>query len=312
MAPSLDVSIGVAGDCLVVRCWGGCGTGDVLKAAGLAWTDLFGRKDNDMAAPRNNEGGQIDYGLRSRVYTHFLGSLQLTPSGRASLKDRGITDEAILRDGYRYFDQESGYQAARSCVSLFGAELVLSVPGFSEDRGEVYPTVREGLAVPIMGLRGEIRAIQVRVGGRSVKYATLSGGPGGSAGTPAHVPIRSVPPILKGEPFAVTEGPIKANVATDWWMPTVGILGVNSFNPVLRLADQNKPSKVVIAFDMDKLDKPGVRQAEEKLIHKLQISGVEVEVAEWDPESKGIDDALFLGKSVSYRQVEPLRGGTNR
>ena len=275
-------------------------------------TDLFGRADVDNQA-RRFEASQVDFGLRTRVYTYFLGELRLSLAHREALRDRGVDSEQQIRDGYRSLDQESGYLACRKLVEYFGTDSLLSVPGFWEENGEVYPTIKEGLAVPVLGLRGEVRAVQVRIGGRNVKYATLSGGPGGSVGSPCHVPIGAVQAILDGRPWAVTEGPIKANIATDRWMPTVGLLGALSFNPTFRLVDKRKPDKVVLAFDMDRYDKPGVLQAQDRLAAKLGDMGVDVSVAHWDDSFKGLDDALVAGQKICYDGVSypRLRGGTN-
>jgi hypothetical protein len=255
---------------------------------------------------------ETDYGLRARVYTCFMAELRLQLRHREELRGRGIDGVAMVRDGYRTLDQETGFLACRKLIEYFGRDKVLETPGFQEIDGEIYPTVKEGLAVPVLNLRGWMEAIQVRVGGRNVKYATLSGGPGGSVGTPVHVPVTSVPAILAGRPWAVTEGPIKANIATERWLPTVGLLGATATNPVLRMVDNQKPETVVLAFDMDRYQKPNVLQAQDKLADRLDKYGVKVSIAHWDEKFKGLDDALVGGATVVYDGAEPrLRGGTN-
>lgn len=261
-----------------------------------------------MAGPQRGEPALADFGLRSRVYTYLLGELRLALHHREALRGRGIDSQQQIRDGYRTLTQEDGYLATRKLIEYFGREKVLEVPGFYEEKGEIYPTIKEGLAVPVYGLRGEIRAVQVRIGGRSVKYATLSGGPGGSVGTPCHVPMAAVEPLLAGAVWAVTEGPIKANVATDRWIPTVGVLGATAVNPVKRLVEKKRPKEIVLAFDMDRLEKPGVKQAQDRLAEWLQYEGVKVKVAYWNPTHKGLDDALVAGERIEAKPAEVARG----
>ena len=43
--PSLDIKIGDNGECVLVKCWAGCETDDVVKALGLEMRDLFASDD---------------------------------------------------------------------------------------------------------------------------------------------------------------------------------------------------------------------------------------------------------------------------
>lgn len=108
---------------------------------------------------------------------------------------------------------------------------------------------------------------------------------------------------LKAETVWLTEGALKADIAVDhiaraFDVNEVGdtmlaVAGINSWRTILPVLFQMGVKRVNIAFDMDAITNPYVRQAYEALLKELPEAGYEVHVALWNIRSgKGIDDIL--------------------
>jgi hypothetical protein len=309
--------VGKWGDRIVINCLGGCRSRDVLGALSLGWKDLFGKAD-DMAYQGRRER-KWDQLTATQVYESLLNVLSLSEEDRKSLKARGMDDETIRLGGYRTL----GEVDLRETHGIPETTLT-SVPGFAMNGSMI---VNFGLACPILGVNGDVKAIQVRTGTPGRKYATFSGGPAGSIGSPCHCPIRATTSIVRGDIFLLTEGHIKAEIATQFGYPTVGLLGITANQPAVDLVRRFKPKSVILAFDMDRLVKDGVATAQERAAETLAREGVEVEVASWDPAYKGIDEALVAEQEIEIkpwegtkkwrvrntkRKVTELRGGLSK
>jgi Protein of unknown function (DUF3987)/Domain of unknown function (DUF3854) len=99
--------------------------------------------------------------------------------------------------------------------------------------------------------------------------------------------------------IVITEGVKKAAALLTCGIPAVALCGVDMgllnkrsrLVPILaKLAVEGRP--VTLAFDMDMLTKPGVRDALSWLGSKLKDKGCLVSIATWDEQHKGIDDLL--------------------
>jgi hypothetical protein len=264
--------------------------------------------------PRNNYQQQqtnqgVDYIFRSKVYAHLLGHLGLTEAHKADLAARGLTEAEVNAGGFKSltgpFDTQT---VCDRVVADIGHEATYHIPGLVQKANHWTLNVTEGLVIPILDLNGFCRALQVRTGGKTSKYVSVSGGPGGSVGTPVHVPVKSVRPLLDGATLVITEGPIKAQIASGRGYPgAVGLLGVDSSpRPVLSLVDRLRPPSVVLGFDMDRSSKSGVAQAAIKLANALLREGQQVAFAEWDPTYNGIDDYLVSVPNGKI-QLRPYR-----
>lgn len=255
----------------------------------------------------------VDFLFRSKIYAHLLGHLTLTKEHEHDLVARGMTAEEVVQGGFKSltgpFDTQN---TAAQIVKDIGEDRLVDVPGFVQ-KGQDYWTlnVTQGLVIPITDMQGNVRALQVRTGGKSAKYVTVTGGPGGNVGTQLHVPAKSVRGLLDGYDLLVTEGPIKAQIAAGRGYPaSVGLMGVDaSPSQLLRLVESYQPAHTLLAFDMDRLEKEGVLSSMYRLADKLLAAGQVVQIAEWDPKFNGIDDYLVYSKdrSVTIRQYR-IRG----
>jgi hypothetical protein len=306
-APSLAIALGEEGQ-ILLYCHAGCPTDSVLEALELEWKDLWptraGRVVPLPTRPRAASLGTqaADPDIRDRVYRDFLGRLLLTEKDRDDLRARGLTDEAIERAGYRSLSCPEGPRAASELHKVYG-EGLLGVPGFIPDNllGAQINKPRRGLVIPVRDVAGRIQAILVRTGDETGKYKWLSS-PQATSGTPCHVPLfKGESPVVR-----ITEGPLKADVATALakeGIPCIGVSGL-TWEPAPDVVRELKPTKVRIAFDADQPPKPQVERATRELARALKALGVRVLMETWDPaKGKGIDDALLKGAELTAAEV---------
>src|SRR5262249_7143874 len=145
--------------------------------------------------------------------------------------------------------------------------------------------------IPVRDDIGRIIGLKLRVDGAASggggRYCWLSskknGGP--SPGTPAHVPMGIKAP---GATVRVTEGPLKADIATDNSdLPTVAADSATNWRPALELLSRIGTQSVRLAIDMDREDTREVGRALVKFALALIEAGTAVEVETWPEEFKG-------------------------
>lgn len=233
------------------------------------------------------------------VYSEFLSDLRLEPSHRKNLKGRGFPDAEIDRLGYRSWVKYD--DLVRRLHERHGKRL-LSVPGFAvNDRGKPTFCCFAGLLIPVRDIQGRIIALKSRPDAPKKdgpKYLWITskkrGGP--SPGAPAHIPLGIAGPI---EAVRITEGELKADLATALsGIPTVSAPGVASWKPALAAAMAIGCKAVRIAFDTDMHEKQEVANAMLALADEVVRKGLELELDDWDPAHKGIDDALAAGEEI--------------
>jgi hypothetical protein len=239
------------------------------------------------------------------VYDALLGGLVLSAAHRQQLHQRGLIDSEIDRRLYRSLPVQGRAAKARQLAERFGAEALLSVPGFaakSKD-GRCYLTIvgAAGLLVPVRDSAGRIAALKVRRdgdGGSQGKYSYLSsaryGGPGPGPGAPVHVALGIQAPA---QIVRLTEGELKADTAYLLsGTPTLGLPGVAAWKSSLPLLRELKTEIVRIAFDADAADNQNVARALAACFEGLAAEGFAVAVEKWDAAAgKGIDDVLAAG-----------------
>lgn len=262
-------------------------------------------RNTQLAAgqPGTSESSAIaEPGLRDVVYSAFLESLDLSDKHRSSLIDRGLTAEAVVRNGYK--SRPDGYleSLAADLARRFGRDAVLSVPGFYATPKDVIRVCEgPGLLIPIRDEGGIIRALTIRPDDQSAgKYRPLSsrkwGGPGPEMRP--HVPLGTLAALdAKGLPRTVriTEGFLKCDVAFRLdGFPTIGIPGVNGTAGLAETFQALGATRARLAFDADWRMKTGVAGALEKLAGELEESGFLIDLETWScDDGKGVDDALL-------------------
>jgi len=197
-------------------------------------------------------------------------------------------------------------------VEDFGDDIVGRVPGLFLSKkggtGQPYPTLagRAGLLIPVNDAAGRIAGFQIRrddagpttVGAMSSRYAWFSSSDR-SGGCGSGAPIHVARPVSEGSPGDaawITEGPLKADIAADRLGRVVlGLPGAHHRDGVQPALRAGGAKRAVIAYDMDRLAKPTVQRAADRLAVELTASGIPVQRASWDPGHKGLDDALVAG-----------------
>ncbi len=251
--------------------------------------------------------------LLGAVYDALLGRLHLSSAHRENLRKRGLPDAEIDRRQYHSLPVQGRARLARELADRFGAEVLLSIPGFiAKDKdGRKYLSIAgaAGLLIPVRDLTGRIVGLKTRCddAGDGPRYSYLSstkhGGPG--PGSPAHVPLGVEAPAAT---VRLTEGELKADVSTVLsGVPTISAPGVASWRTALDAAKDLGASTIRLAFDADAAEKPTVARALAACAEGLTAEGFAVEVERWPAEHKGIDDALTTGVAVEVLAGDAAR-----
>lgn len=123
-----------------------------------------------------------------RVYSALLRHLPLEAGHREALHARGLGIDAIEAGGYRSLARQGRGRAVAEIKDLFGADLLLAVPGFYLSEGSNNPYLSlaspAGLLVPVRDAEGRIVALKVRRDdpGDGPKYLYVSSTHGGEPG----------------------------------------------------------------------------------------------------------------------------------
>ena len=310
--PSLDIVMDDEKN-IILRCRSAdCKLTDILKAIDMCPDDLspdpdeeiFTNDDYDLAKsdapscdPKRND---VDFDLRSKIYSTLCDGLELSEEHREDLQRRGLDDSDIDQRGYRSLTNAGARDAIAHLRTVHSDAELLCVPGFvaDPDAGVRLVGPGQGLIIPCRDPQERIVALKVRRddgSGQVGKYSCISGGGGPSCGTPTHVPlgIKQPVPIVR-----VTEGELKADTATvrsD--IPTIGIAGVSNWRSALPVLQSLGVKSVYLAFDSDCQTKPHVARPLREFAEALRERGYDVNIEIWNPEDgKGIDDLLASGK----------------
>jgi hypothetical protein len=240
--------------------------------------------------------------------------MSLSKAHRESLQQRGLSDEAIDRLGYRSLPIQGRASLARKTAEAIGDGLV-TVPGFvvkSGKEGRPYLTIAgsAGLLIPVRDAAGRIVALLVRRdnsadGGNRYSYlsSTAAGGPG--PGSPTHVPLGVTAPCPT---CRLTEGALKADIATALsGLPTIGMAGLG-WKPCLEVLAALECKTVRLSLDADAPDNVAVARILADCQVALDSGGMTVELERWQlTDGKGIDDLLAAGKSPELLTGEAAR-----
>lgn len=200
--------------------------------------------------------------VKNKTYTMLFSMLILAESHKKDLLDRGFTEEAIERKGYKS-TPVFGFKRITKKLMEAGC-IVKGVPGFYQDEdGEWtvhFNPKSAGYMIPIRNIDGLIVGVQIRLdhpfdGMKYIWLSSVNYHLGVSSGSPVH---------LVGEPGAkvvfVTEGPLKGDLAAFLSGRTfVCVPGVNQYanlEPFLKQMKSYGTEFVYEAYDMDKLMKP--------------------------------------------------------
>jgi hypothetical protein len=99
----------------------------------------------------------------------------------------------------------------------------------------------------------------------------------------------------------LTEGILKSDIASYLGnKPFIALVGISVYSQLsaeLEYLKEHGTKRIVVATDMDYLDKPSVANAMNRICSIIKKSGLECHMATWNPEYKGIDDFMIAAKS---------------
>ncbi len=251
--------------------------------------------------------------LRHAVYIYLAQYCGLSDDHREQLRKRGLTDAQIDIAGY--------WSVPRTGVSCI-AGLYLSRDYDSQRIAECVPGVfpsgshiraHDCLMIPVCDADRRIIAIKKRLnkpmsdGCRYLWMSRTRQDPDDapSSGSPCHVPVwdgdRST--------IRITEGPLKANIATAISdVLTIGVGGATTWQSALPVLKQLRPRRVLISMDADAATNATVAGATVALWeHLAEQDSIEVAVETWPTTQgedgsitpKGTDDALAAGVPIT-------------
>ena len=314
--PSLHVSMGDDGRTVLMHCFAGCKTREVLKALGLGFKDLFVARGGGNSVIRSTPAFPVETyhpplscSDRSGVYNDLLDCLSLSDTHCDGLKRRGLDVCQIAANKYRTFSFFEGQQAVPRLLEKW-KESLWCVPGFcSEGRWLKCPP---GLLIPVRDRLGLIRALKVRPDDQGVrgKYEWVSS-PSFSSGSPCHWALSVSGRSPNSHTVRVVEGPLKADVVMfleAGTIRTVGIAGVTGWEKAMSEIFVAGIYAVRLAFDMDWKTKPAVWdnlvRCGKYITDKTPLA---VYVETWDSMyGNGLDDYLSKLKSRIPGEPKPL------
>ncbi len=230
------------------------------------------------------------------------------------LLDRGLSETEIRQRWYASHRREGRREIAAAMVAEFGeATLRDHLPGLywskrgntDDERPDLAGTT--GILVPFRDVERRIVGLQIRADqatathGRYSWFSSIGKEGGCGSGSPIHI-SSPIGPMTDARLW-VTEGPIKADIAsTRRGAVFAAMPGVSSGRAeVIDTARQLHAPAAVIAFDRDAETNPHVMLARDALASEFAAAGFPVLLAEWDDASKGIDDAIIAGVEITIR-----------
>jgi len=255
-----------------------------------------------------------DCKIRHRVYSQLAGLLGLEPKHHADLTRRGLSDDEIKNRGYWSVAGSSALKLMKAFPDR--KEIGEKVPGVFAG-GSLVINASNALMIPVRNAASEIVGIQYRPDQqkpKSAKYLWLSSKNHGlSASAVCHHAINPVGGSVNPKVIRLTEGPLKADIATSLsGIRTLAIAGTGSWKVGVESIKSLSPEFVWLAFDSDAFTNPGVARAVVDIYDALLEAGMLVQMEVWPEPHKGIDDALAAGVEVEVLDIEATKKKVDR
>ncbi|WP_146531665.1 toprim domain-containing protein [Novipirellula artificiosorum] len=259
--------------------------------------------------------------LRDICYEAVVKVLKRSKRHGDNLRERGFDNDAIKEMGIKslYSDPRKFEDIAFDITSEVDyrvqvepgyedltdddrAELIATVPGFSQSHGEIsFDMPRDkAMVIPMRDRFGLITRLRLRLDepGDKGKYRYLGSDDSGHKASLIHVPIptrnllqdanrNQQPP----RPLVVAEGEFKAEFATRYMnLPAVSMPGASQYRAAIELARKTAVSGIDWAYDSDHRTNKHVAKALIGAISECRQRDMPCRLMLWDPKYKGIDD----------------------
>ena len=260
---------------------------------------MLGRKNETRASvivpPKIIESPAADAETRNITYRSLLSMLSLAQDHKQSLLRRGLSESAIINNGYRTTPLVGGRIIAKQLLAA-GCQIE-GIPGFYKENNNdwTFIEMKRGIMVPVLDIQGRIQGLQVRRDNverrkyRWVSSADISGGCAAESWIHLAGPIRQI--------ILLSEGPMKADIIYHLTGQTVlAVPGVNSLkhlhSTLVQLIECGV-KQIMTAFDMDFLKNPNVQNGYEKLVSILSEVRLPFGTYLWHPDYNGLDDYIW-------------------
>lgn len=264
-----------------------------------------------LPAPRR---ASIDADVIDHVFQVLLTHCPLSSADREHLRQRGLSDEQIVRHGYATWPDDSVARLRITSAVLGDLDQDPGgiVPGFIRHQTGTTIVEMPGILIPFRDVQGRIAGLQVRMRHPrdGAKYRWFSAGDkDGSVGQNGHaVHVTQPAGSLRTSWAVITEGAIKANIVADHFgCRALAVAGVtNTANVVATIQQLENVTGVIIAYDADADQNPHVAAAESKLASSCAEAGLRVAQWQWPiGDGKGIDDLLITSNLLPFPVPHP-------
>jgi len=259
------------------------------------------RKDLPVTPSKTTERAPVD--VRDRAYRALLAELPLDTVDREALVARGLTEAHVRENGYRTLRIQGRARLALAIINAIGEDAARGVPGVfwksDGNRGWWSLAGSEGVVIPVRDLEARIVGLKIRrrdpiEKGARYLWLTSSNHEGAAADNAAHVPSAALALRPTAGRLVITEGELKADVATALsGVPVVSVPGVESWEKGLDVALAWGVQTVDVCFDMDRMGNRKVADAARCLVSELRREGLDAGTRKWDRRFKGLDDFLL-------------------
>lgn len=259
---------------------------------------------------------------RNKTYRYLLSLFTLSDRDKEDLLKRGFDEAAIVKLGYKTYNTKNSYdECKRLARILLDKGLTLKgVPGFYKYYKDwTFNKYTTSLLIPYRDFNARIQGFQIRlrkedIGEYGNKYFCVSsakkyGGVFSEGCGRAFIHFATdflwneklgINESVLSETIVLTEGALKGDLFHHLTgIPCLAIPGVNAINPfkeIIPFLKEKGVKKIILAFDMDYIDKKEVKKAEENIKELIVSSGFRYARAKWDPTFKGIDDYYAFKK----------------
>lgn len=242
-----------------------------------------------------------DIESRHNTYSALLSKLSLAKDHRDNLVGRGLTEEDILRLGYKTTPVVGMTSIAKQLQS--DGLYLAGVPGFYRTESGAWTFVAEkrGILIPVRNTDGLIQGLQIRRDNEQKRkfrwFSSTNLKDGCKAEGWTHLVGKTTPQII------LTEGPMKADVVNALSGSTVlAVPGVNTLAQLKLTLEKLRGrgvETIETAFDMDFCTNANVQNGFNSLLTLLDDMGFRFKTYVWDPRYKGLDDFLWAQKKIN-------------
>lgn len=257
---------------------------------------------------------------RNEVYNALLNALNLSSEHRSALKERGLTDEAIDRLGFKSLPKYIDPCIIPKKLMNAGYDL-RGVPGFGINAKGEWSLAKMpdgGFLIPNRNGSAYIQGFQIRFDHPSdtipkYGYFTSKKMQGGTkAGSwccwaGEDLMFRLNNKVTDPFDVIIIEGPLKALIVHEVTKCNVisvpGVAALQNVPSALKAMIPLGLRKAYIAYDMDSKSNAQVAAQLRKLIGMLHDLKIPSTTMEWDPEYKGLDDWITSSLCADLRRL---------